>query len=151
MNATKPKTTPGPWIVCEPYTDRAVFPIGYARGDGATNIIAEVNSQGGTPDQQRANAALIASAPELAARIANLESLLAEKQRQCDRLTDAGQTAAINLTNLATQIVTLRRALKATLQDLEHTARPELHDDPAWAGRDSRKLAIAALGERRTE
>jgi len=57
--------TPGHWVVCEPYTNRAVFPIGYVREDGAIQIIAEVNSQGGTPDKQRANAELIAAAPDL--------------------------------------------------------------------------------------
>ncbi len=77
-------------------------------------------------------------------RIAALDALLAEKQRQCDVLTDA-LDAEVN------KNVRLRNALKATLQDLEHTARPELHDDPAWAGRDSRKLAIATLGERRAK
>ena len=81
MYSTYPHTTanatPGPWRVLEPYTDRAVFPIGYDRGDGATNILAEVNSQGGTPEQCVANAALIASAPDLLAERDSLRSELA--------------------------------------------------------------------------
>ncbi len=141
-----PKHTPGPWRVG---LNRNVIPSRvevWARKDA----LCVAGGLGDGPEAE-ANAALIASAPDLAARISTLDALLTEKQRQCDLLTDAGQTAAINLANLATQIVILRRALKATLQYLEITARPELHDDPAWAGRDSRKLAIAALAERRTE
>lgn len=85
--------TPGPWVVCEQYTDRAVFPIGYECGDGAIRILAEVNSCSGTPDKQRANAALIASAPmlqltitDLHEHIRNLVARIAELQRECDEL-----------------------------------------------------------------
>jgi hypothetical protein len=53
------------WIVLEPYTNRSVFPIGYQAEDHAIHIIAEVNSNGGTPSEQVKTARLIAAAPQL--------------------------------------------------------------------------------------
>jgi hypothetical protein len=48
-----PKHTP-PFVVLDPYTNRNVYPIGHKRADGAFDIVGEINSEGGTPDQQRA-------------------------------------------------------------------------------------------------
>jgi hypothetical protein len=59
------KHTDGPWKVFPQYTDRSVYPIGHKRADGAYDILAEVNSQGGTEETASANARLIALAPEL--------------------------------------------------------------------------------------
>lgn len=58
------KLSPGPWVVLEPYTDRAVFPIAYEK-ENAFFIFAEVNSQGGTPEQCRANADCMAAARDM--------------------------------------------------------------------------------------
>lgn len=52
------------FYVLAPYTDRNVFPIAVRDGN-AFRIIAEVNSCGGTPEQQKRNAVLLASAPKL--------------------------------------------------------------------------------------
>ncbi len=139
-----PKPTPGPWSVAHSFRPGAQFTIHATIGKSTPFVVAETACIHKTWGDERANAELIASAPDLASRIACLDALLAVKQRQCDMLTDA-LDAEVN------KNVRLRNALKATLQDLEHTARPELHDDPAWAGRDSRKLAIATLAEGRTE
>lgn len=61
----KTQHTAGPWRVCQPYTNRNVFPIGHDRQDGATDILGEVNGIGGTEQEDRSNARLIAAAPEL--------------------------------------------------------------------------------------
>lgn len=61
---TKTKLSPGPWIVLEPYTNRSAFPIAYQQGE-VSHIIAEVTSQGGTPEQCRANADCMAAARDL--------------------------------------------------------------------------------------
>jgi hypothetical protein len=61
----KSNHTPGPLIVCAPYTDRHVFPIGYLRPDNAVGIIGEANSLGGTEEQCKANAVLWAASPDL--------------------------------------------------------------------------------------
>src|SRR5688572_1254547 len=59
---TNDKATKTPWLVCEPYTNRAVFPIGYKLPDGATAIIGEFNSCGGANDECSANARLAVQA-----------------------------------------------------------------------------------------
>lgn len=70
----KTQFTPGPWQVCEKYTDRHVYPIGHPVGADYKHIsiLAEVNSCGGTPDQCKANARLIAAAPQLLAALQRL-------------------------------------------------------------------------------
>ena len=84
-----PKHTPGPWSVAQSFRPGAQFTIRATLGKSTPFVVAETACLHPTWGDELANAALIASAPELAARIAALESLLAEKQHQCDRLTDA--------------------------------------------------------------
>ncbi len=83
-----PKHTPGPWSVAQSFRPGAQFTIRATLGKSTPFVVAETACLHPTWGDELANAALIASAPELAARIAALESLLAEKQRQCDLLTD---------------------------------------------------------------
>jgi len=59
--------TSGPWHVERPYTGTNRYPISCDRPDGARNILAEVNGQGGSGDAITANARLIAAAPDLLA------------------------------------------------------------------------------------
>lgn len=62
----------GSWRVLPPYTNGTSFLIGCDRKDGATDILAEVNSCGGTPDQCPAYARLMAAAPDLLAALKDL-------------------------------------------------------------------------------
>ena len=67
------KPSPAPWVVLEPYTNRSVYPIAIklpVPDENAFWIIGEFNSQGGTPEQCRANADLAASAPLMLAALA---------------------------------------------------------------------------------
>jgi hypothetical protein len=80
LTAPQPQHTPGPWFVLERYTNRNVYPIGYSIGNGAHSILAEVNSQGGTPDECSANARLIAAAPELFQALQAIEAILDGRQ-----------------------------------------------------------------------
>ena len=69
------KPSPAPWVVLNPYTNRSVYPIAIklpVPDENAFWIIGEFNSQGGTPEQCRANADLAAAAPQL---LAQLEAL----------------------------------------------------------------------------
>ncbi len=84
-----PKHTPGPWSVAQSFRPGAQFTIRATLGKSTPFVVAETACLHPTWGDELANAALIASAPDLAARIAALESLLTEKQRQCDVLTDA--------------------------------------------------------------
>ncbi len=82
-----PKPTPGPWSVAHSFRPGAQFTIHATIGKSTPFVVAETACIHKTWGDERANAELIASAPELAARIAALDTLLAEKQRQCDRLS----------------------------------------------------------------
>lgn len=76
-----PKHTPGPWHATG---------TGIVKDEQGRSLAIIQAPRGEIPLAEAvANGELMASAPELASRIANLESLLAEKQRQCDQLTEA--------------------------------------------------------------
>ncbi len=123
-----PKHTPGPWSVAQSFRPGAQFTIRATLGKSTPFVVAETACLHPTWGDELANAALIASAPELAARIAALESLLTKKQRQVDLLTDrvAALTDAVEeaLTWRGTDITCekLRAALK-------HNADCELGDN----------------------
>lgn len=57
--------TPGPWRVERAYTGTNRFPISHDIDSTARGILAEANGQGGTEQENLANARLIAAAPLL--------------------------------------------------------------------------------------
>lgn len=61
----KTRQTPGPWKVEPAYTGTNRFPISHRIDGVARGILAEVNGQGGTEQENTANARLIAAAPQL--------------------------------------------------------------------------------------
>ncbi len=101
------KHTPGPWKVCEQYTDRAVYPISHPidNDNQAVSILAEVNSCGGTKEQCQANARLIAAAPDL---LSALEGLLKVAEKQIDQ--SATHEGLLNCQALANTRVALAKA-----------------------------------------
>ncbi len=98
-----PKHTPGPWSVAQSFRPGAQFTIRATLGKSTPFVVAETACLHPTWGDELANAALIASAPELAARITALDALLAEKQRQCDLLTDACAAIVAHDSDLITQ------------------------------------------------
>jgi len=82
--ALRARHTPVPWTVHPQYTDRSVFPIGTTEPDGSSIILAEVNSRGGTEENQRANAEFIVRACNSHADLlAALEECVTEDGAHC--------------------------------------------------------------------
>lgn len=71
MNTKKESFTPGPWVVSDD-GDGAVFVVEKG-SEGRT--IADMNAHPMPEDDTRANAALIAAAPELLAALEDIEAL----------------------------------------------------------------------------
>ncbi len=109
-----PKHTPGPWSVSMP-SGQDAFNGRRVTVTHNGSMIADLDWN--SPQENMANAALIASAPELAARIAALDELLAEKQRQCDKLTDACERALMVIASASPSHPETVKAVRAALAE----------------------------------
>lgn len=127
-----PKPTPGPWSA-----DKWApgYTVSAPNSHYSVCHLEDCNNA-------EANAALIASAPDLAARISNLEALLAEKQRQCDTLTDRVSDLVFQRDNLRAALTPLVNG-PVRFSNKSNNMLSE-HDPKVIAAR-------AALGERRTQ
>ncbi len=153
-----PKHTPGPWHATG---------TGIVKDEQGRSLAIIQAPRGEIPLAEAvANGELMASAPELASRIANLESLLAEKQRQCDVLTDALDAETNKCVNLRRALVECLSALNlpepsgiadttcytatkrsGLLAQARLTADAALRDgraEPIWNGEDAASRAATA-------
>lgn len=97
MSTTNAKHTPGPWEISDGDPDGGIY-IEHNDAELGTFTIAHMHpafSMDRTPEAFAADCELIAQAPTMAARIAELEAQLALVTAQRDRIAEAAEAAEV--------------------------------------------------------